>query len=196
MKRLLITAALVLPLFLTACDAPPSPPTPPPPPEAPPPPPAPPPPALSSVTARADMAPTDGNQAQGQLTLTATSNGVQITGQISGLEPGGTHGFHVHEVGDCSAPDASSAGPHFDPHGHVHGHPGEGEHHVGDMLNVVADDTGLINAHALAKDATLGDGGATDILGRAIVLHAGADDYSSQPAGDSGPRIACGVIQR
>lgn len=188
-------AALAIVAAAVACSPPPAPPPPPVPsePPAPPPPPPPPPP---SVTAKADLAPTEGHQATGNLTLITVPDGVQITGRISGLEAGGVHGFHIHEDGDCSAADASSAGPHFNPHGHVHGHPGEGEHHAGDMLNVAADEDGVIEVDALAEKVTLGDGADTDILERAIVLHANADDYVSQPAGDSGPRIACGVIRQ
>ncbi len=141
-----------------------------------------------------NLAPTEGNAARGHLMLTPGPEGVHIVGRITEVAAGGTHGFHVHEIGDCSAPDASSAGPHFNPHGQAHGHPGEGERHAGDMLNIVADAQGVLTVDVWATDATLGDGSATDIVGRALVLHANADDYATQPAGDSGPRIACGVI--
>lgn len=129
--------ALAIACAAAACSQPAEPPPPPPPapvaPPAPVPPAPPPPPAAPSVTASAELAPTQGNAAAGTLTLTLDADGVRITGSLTGVGPGGTHGFHVHETGDCSAPDASSAGPHFNPGNHPHGHPGQGEHHAGDM---------------------------------------------------------------
>ncbi|MCX7556150.1 superoxide dismutase family protein [Xanthomonadaceae bacterium JHOS43] len=191
-----LVVALAVACAATACSPsadPPAPPAPPPPPAAPPAPP--PPPVLRASSAMAELVATEGNTATGTLTLAAESGGVHITGSLTGVAPGGMHGFHVHETGDCSAPDASSAGPHFNPEGHAHGHPGHGEHHAGDMPNLAADDSGTLVVDVQVAGITLGDGGATDILGRAIVLHASADDYTTQPAGDSGPRIACGVIR-
>lgn len=190
-----LLTALAIACAAAACSQPAEPP-PPPAPAQPPPPPVPPePPAPPAATASAELAPTEGNAASGTLTLTAEADGVRITGSLAGVAPGGTHGFHVHETGDCSAPDASSAGPHFNPGGHPHGHPGQGEHHAGDMPNLVADDAGALAVDVVVPGVTLGDGGATDVLGRAVVLHAKADDYATQPAGDSGPRIACGVMR-
>jgi Cu-Zn family superoxide dismutase len=191
-----LLTALAIACAAAACSQPAEPPPPPPAPAQPPPPPVPPePPAPPAATASAELAPTEGNAASGTLTLTAEADGVRITGSLAGVAPGGTHGFHVHETGDCSAPDASSAGPHFNPGGHPHGHPGQGEHHAGDMPNLVADDAGALAVDVVVPGVTLGDGGATDVLGRAVVLHAKADDYATQPAGDSGPRIACGVMR-
>lgn len=155
--------------------------------------PAEPPPVASSATA--ELTSTEGNTATGTLTLTAEPGGVHIAGSLTGVAPGGAHGFHVHETGDCSAPDAGSAGGHFNPGSHPHGHPGQGQHHAGDMPNLEADESGTLVVDVQVPGVTLGDGGTTDILGRALVLHAGADDYASQPAGNSGPRIACGVIR-
>lgn len=191
-----LLTALAIACAAAACSQPADPP-PPPVPAAPPAPPAPPvPPAPPAPPgASAELAPTEGNTATGTLTLVAEPGGVHVTGSLSGVASGGTHGFHVHETGDCSAPDAASAGPHFNPSGHPHGHPGQGEHHAGDMPNLVADDSGTLMVDVQVPGVTLGDGGTTDILGRAIVLHAKADDYATQPAGDSGPRIACGVIR-
>ena len=191
-----LAAALAIACAAVACSQPADPPPPPPPPAPaePAPPPAPPAPQVASSLS-AEMAPTEGNTATGTLTLSAVPGGVHITGSLSGVAAGGSHGFHVHETGDCSAPDAASAGGHFNPGGHPHGHPGQGEHHAGDMPNLVADDAGTLMVDVQVPGVTIGDGGGTDILGRALVLHAGADDYSSQPAGNSGPRIACGVIR-
>ena len=190
-----LLTALAIACAATACSQPPAPPAPPAAPAPPAEPAPPPPPPASPAPIIAELAATEGNSAAGTLTLVAEPAGVRITGTLSGVAPGGAHGFHVHEKGDCSAPDASSAGPHFNPGGQPHGHPGQGPHHAGDMTNLVANDAGVIVVDETVPGVTLGTGGADDILGRALVLHAKADDYVSQPAGDSGPRIACGVIR-
>ncbi len=195
-----LLTALAIACAAAACSQPADPPPPPAAsaePPAPSVPPAPPEPLVPPATpsASAELAPTEGHAAAGTLALVAEPGGVHITGSLTGIAPGGTHGFHVHETGDCSAPDAMSAGAHFNPGGHPHGHPGQGEHHAGDMPNLEADDSGTLVVDVQVPGVTLGDGSATDILGRAIVLHASADDYATQPAGDSGARIACGVIR-
>jgi Cu-Zn family superoxide dismutase len=157
-------------------------------------PPVPPPgPAASGATVQ--LAATQGHEARGSLTLTAEAEGVRVKGAVEGLKPTGEFGFHIHEKGDCSAPDASSAGPHFNPGNAVHGNPEGGAHHAGDMYNLKSDGQGVARVDVLARGTTLGGGQPTDVAGRAIVVHEKADDYSSQPAGDSGDRIACGVIQ-
>lgn len=144
--------------------------------------------------ASAQIAPTQGNTAAGSVSLTAEEDGVRLTGVVQGLEPNSEFGFHVHEKGDCSAPDASSAGGHFNPMSTEHGNP-EGEvHHAGDMLNIKSDDQGVAQIDTLARGATLHSGQPTDVLGKAVVVHEKADDYTSQPSGNSGSRIACGVI--
>ena len=152
----------------------------------------PPAPASSEVV---ELSPTQGHDAAGRLTFAASGEGVHIAGTVTGLEPDSVHGIHVHENGDCSAPDASSAGGHFAPLGNPHGAPGENSH-VGDLGNITADDHGFANVDVRAVRATLGANTRTDLLGRAIVVHAKADDLNSQPSGESGDRIACGVIDR
>lgn len=147
-----------------------------------------------SARATAELAATQGNTASGSLTLAEAGEGVHLTGSLQGLAPNSEFGFHIHEKGDCSAPDASSAGGHFNPTGVEHGNPQEGPHHAGDMLNVNSDAEGQAQVDAQASGVTLGDGGASDIMGKAVVLHERADDYHTQPSGDSGTRIACGVI--
>ena len=118
---------------------------------------------------------------------------VFIDARVTGL-PAGAHGFHIHEKGDCSANDASSAGGHFNPAGRAHGHP-EGENrHAGDLPNLVANRSGYAN-YAGELNLLQIDEGSSGILGRSVVIHADPDDYSSQPAGNSGKRIACGVIR-
>ena len=121
--------------------------------------------------------------------------GVHLSGDIGGLQPGSTHGLHVHEVGNCSAADASSAGPHFNPAGRAHGSPQAAVHHAGDLPNVTAGSDGVAHVDVHVGGLTLGGAAATNILGRALVVHAQADDYTSQPAGNSGARVACGVIR-
>ena len=152
-----------------------------------------PPPAAGAVRATANVAPASASLVSGTLSLMPMADGVHITGEIGGLAPG-PHGFHVHERGDCSAADASSAGGHFNPTSMPHGRSGPNPHHLGDADNIVAnaDRVATVNVHL--HDVTLGTGLANDIAGRAIVVHAAPDDYASQPAGNAGARVACGVI--
>jgi superoxide dismutase, Cu-Zn family len=147
-------------------------------------------------SAQVTLAPTEGNTANGELTLVVENGALRITGHIDGLQANSEHGFHVHERGDCSAPDASSAGDHFAPDGRAHGRPGgPGEHHAGDMPNLQADDSGHAMVDLRLDWMELGSGGSRDAAGRAVVVHRNPDDYASQPAGDAGARIACGVIR-
>ncbi len=151
-------------------------------------------PVVADSKASVMLTSTEGNTATGTLDLVAEGDGVHIRGEIRGLTPDSEHGFHIHEKGDCTAADASSAGGHFNPDGHDHGKPDGAAHHAGDIFNIKADASGVATVDAVAK-VSLRSGTANDALGKAIVVHAKADDYTSQPAGDSGPRIACGVIQ-
>jgi superoxide dismutase, Cu-Zn family len=151
--------------------------------------------ATSTSRAHAELSPTEGSDVQGSLTFTDENGAVRLTGTISGLEPGSQRGFHIHEFGDCSAPDAMSAGGHWNPEGHDHGRRSYGEFHAGDMDNVIADDTGSLTLDFLLSGLEIGTGGARDIVGKSVIVHKGADDYVSQPTGDAGPRAACGVIE-
>jgi superoxide dismutase, Cu-Zn family len=148
----------------------------------------------SAQTATATIAPTAGNTAKGTVTFTQKGDKVTVTAQLSGLTPGG-HGFHVHEKGDCSSPDATSAGGHFNPTGKPHGAPDAAEHHAGDMPMLQADAGGNAALTADVSGLTIGSG-ATDIVGKSVVVHKDVDDYKTQPAGNSGARIGCGVIQK
>lgn len=139
---------------------------------------------------------TEGSSVTGELAFEAVDGGVAITGQVNGLSPGSEHGFHVHETGDCSAPDGSSAGGHFNPMDVEHGRVGAGTHHVGDTDNIVADDTGVAVVNTRLEGATLADGAPTDVLGRGVIVHADPDDYATQPTGNAGARLACGVISQ
>jgi len=148
----------------------------------------------TAKSATANLASASGSLVSGKLTLVPMRDGVHITGEIGGLGAGKTHAIHVHEKGDCSAVDASSAGGHFNPTGNPHGRAGTGTHHAGDMDNIVADADGVAKINIHLMGVTLGGGAFNDIAGRAVVVHAAADDYRSQPAGNSGARVACGVI--
>lgn len=174
--------ALALAIGLAGCTATP-------PPKAPPPTKT-----LPFQFARANVAPVSGTLVSGSLRIIAQADGVYLTGEIGGLGRGRTHAIHIHERGDCSAADGSSAGGHFNPAGVAHGRAGSGAHHAGDMDNLVANEAGVARVDMRVRGLTLGGGGPTDIIRRAIVVHASPDDYSSQPAGNAGARIACGVI--
>lgn len=140
------------------------------------------------------LEPTEGNQTRGELRFAAVGDRIEVTGTISGLPDNSTHGFHVHETGDCSAPDATSAGGHFNPASTDHGRVGQGEHHAGDSDNITADADGNATVQGWLEGATVGDGAATDIVGKAVIVHADEDDYATQPTGNAGDRLACGVI--
>ncbi len=142
--------------------------------------------------ASAILNPTKGNKAHGNIVFTNVEAGVLIVADIEGLTPG-EHGFHIHEKGDCSAPDASSAGDHFNPTQKSHGGPIQANRHVGDLGNIVADDQG--NAHYERVDEVVSLEGENSIVGRSVIVHENRDDLVSQPSGDAGKRLACGVIK-
>lgn len=142
--------------------------------------------------AKVILAPTKNNNVRGQVTFTVVADGVRIVADVSGLKPG-KHGFHVHEKGNCSAHDASSAGGHFNPTDTKHGGPDSKERHIGDLGNLEADDNGI--AHYDRVDKLVKLSGPHSVVGKSIVVHADPDDFVSQPAGNAGNRIACGVIE-
>jgi Cu-Zn family superoxide dismutase len=135
--------------------------------------------------------PTKGNKVQGTVTFTQEDDGLHIVGDITGLTPG-KHGFHVHENGDCSADDGSSAGGHFNPEDMQHGAEDATQRHAGDFGNITADASGKAHIDKTDKVAKLS--GTDSIIGHAIIIHAKADDLKSQPSGDAGAREACGVV--
>lgn len=144
--------------------------------------------------ATAQLAPTQGSTTTGTVQFFREGEHVMAVARVSGLKPGSEHGFHVHEKGDCSASDATSAGGHFNPEGHPHGARGSGgAHHAGDMPNLKADAAGEAELRVHLPGLGIGSGPA-DILGKAVIVHANADDYRSQPTGNAGARLACGVI--
>jgi Cu-Zn family superoxide dismutase len=131
---------------------------------------------------------TKGNQVSGVLKLTQREGFVHVTGEVRGLTPG-EHGFHIHEFGDLTAPDGTSAGGHFNPDGHEHGGPDDAERHAGDLGNITANAQGVAAVDIKAKGLMV-----HFVLGRSMVVHGGKDDLKSQPSGDAGPRVALGVI--
>jgi len=140
----------------------------------------------------ASLKPTRGNTAAGTVFFSQEGGDVVMRGRITGLVPNQEHGFHVHEKGDCSSDDAMSAGGHLNPDGKRHGPP-SGEHHAGDVPSIKADANGVATVRTRVAGTLLGSG-AGDIAGKALVVHASPDDYTTQPTGNSGARIACGVI--
>lgn len=134
---------------------------------------------------------TEGNNVTGVVTFTTVPDGVKVVADLKGLTPG-KHGFHIHQYGDCSASDGTSAGGHFNPENVKHGGPTDTFRHVGDLGNIEADADG--NGHYERVDNMLRLNGSYSIIGRAIVVHAGEDDLTSQPTGAAGARVACGVI--
>jgi superoxide dismutase, Cu-Zn family len=150
------------------------------------------PPAAAAKHAVAEVKPTQGSSVQGHVTFTAEKGGVHVVADLTGLTPG-EHGFHIHEKGDCSAPDGTSAGGHFNPAGKPHGAPDAAEHHAGDLGNINADAAGKAHIDAVFPFLTLA--GPDTIVGRGLIVHASPDDMKTQPTGNAGARQACGVIQ-
>jgi Cu-Zn family superoxide dismutase len=134
------------------------------------------------------MIPTAGNEVHGIVMFEQQGEAVRVRGKITNLSPG-EHGFHIHEFGDLSKADGTSAGGHYNPKGTAHGGPGSEEHHVGDLGNITAGEDGVASFDHTFKFLQL-----HHIIGRSVVVHAGKDDLESQPSGDAGPRVGVGVI--
>jgi superoxide dismutase, Cu-Zn family len=132
-----------------------------------------------------------GSKVTGTITFTKVGSDVQVVGDITGLTPG-KHGFHLHEKGDCSAPDAASAGAHFSVGQHKHGGPTTTERHEGDLGNIEADASGKAHIDWKGKMSL---SGADSIIGKSVVVHEKEDDLKTDPSGNSGARQACGVIE-
>ncbi len=130
---------------------------------------------------------------KGSATVHATGDGLHVEANVMGMAPG-TYGIHLHQVGTCTGPAFTSAGPHWNPGMKQHGRDNPMGSHNGDLPNIVvgADGTGRLEAHV--PGAFKGDGGLLDADGAAIVVHAAADDYKTDPSGNSGARVACGVL--
>ena len=150
---------------------------------------------VASGVAKATLEPTRGNIAAGSATFTERGGKVYVEADVRGLAPGSEHGFHIHEKGDCSAPDGTSAGGHFNPGAKPHGNPEHAEHHAGDMPQLIANAAGVATLTAYLDGVSLGDE-ANGIVGRSVIVHAAPDDFKTQPTGNSGARLACGIIVR
>ena len=146
----------------------------------------------ATATLEPSKAPGEDNVA-GTITFTPAGKGLRIKGEVTGLTPNGKHGFHIHEKGDLSAPDLTSAGPHFNPGGHKHGGPDTSARHAGDLGNLTADAGGKASYDQTIEGLSIDDA-KTGVVGKSIIVHGKADDLKTDPSGDSGPRIAGGVI--
>lgn len=130
----------------------------------------------------------------GKMYLRPVQGGVQVFGKLTGLNPGSTYAIHIHENGTCAS-KGKDAGGHFNPLNKQHGHPSTPESHAGDLPNLTADANGVASINFVREDISIDPRVANTVYNRAFIIHAGADDYVSQPAGNAGDRMACGVIE-
>jgi Cu-Zn family superoxide dismutase len=158
--------------------------------------------STAMATAVANIAPAKGAATQpankevtGTVTFTQQANGVKVVTHLTGLSPG-KHGIHIHEKADLSAPDLMSAGGHFNPEGHKHGAPDSEARHAGDLGNIEANADGKADLDETVTGLTIGDGGKDDIVGHSVIIHLKEDDLKTDPSGNSGGRIAGGVIEK
>ena len=149
--------------------------------------------APDGPSATALIRPSSGSQVSGTVKFTQVGARVRVDAEITALSPG-LHGMHIHEKGDCTAADGTSAGPHFSAPGRKHGGPDSSERHAGDLGNVTANDSGKAALSIMVEGISVGKG--TDgVVGRSVIVHAGPDDLKTDPTGNSGGRIGCGVIE-
>jgi len=144
--------------------------------------------------ATAELKPTKGSKTFGEATFEQVGNKVRVIVFVQGLQPDREHGFHIHEVGDCSSGDGMSTKGHFNPFGKPHGHFHSGERHAGDLPALKAGKNGRAKVDVEMDIITVTPGPAS-VVGRGLIVHADPDDYKTQPTGNAGARIACGVIQ-
>ena len=151
---------------------------------------------FAQSAAHADIVDAQGKKI-GTAAFRASNNGVRIDVNVSGLPPG-TRGIHIHSVGKCEGPAFTTAGPHLNPTSKKHGKDNPEGPHAGDLLNLEVNADGLGKASLLDQNVTLGQGQSSLFHegGTSLVIHANADDYKTDPAGNSGARIACGVIEK
>ena len=136
--------------------------------------------------------PTAGQNCHGVVHFKQDGDSVKVVADLEGLTPGQKHAFHIHQYGDCSSSDGTSAGGHYNPEGHQHGLPANETRHAGDLGNVEADSQGKAHYELTVNNISV-SGPKNPIIGRGVIVHAKADD-GSQPVGNAGGRIACGVI--
>ena len=147
----------------------------------------------STKQAIATIGPASGSNVTGTATFTQNGDQITLTIEIQNASPG-LHAVHIHENGDCSSPDGKSAGGHWNPTGVAHGKWGEGEFHLGDIGNITVGEDGTGSIELTTNLWEIGTGSDIDVVGRGIVVHADADDFTSQPSGNAGARIGCGAI--
>ncbi len=150
---------------------------------------------MKGPSAVAQLQSTKGSTATGTVSFAQSGDMVRVAGEIRGLKPNAEHGFHVHEKGDCSSGDGMSTGGHFNPDGKPHGNHAEAAHHAGDLPSLKADANGVAKFSFESRTIAVG-AGASDIVGRGLIVHRDPDDYKTQPTGNSGPRLACATITR
>ena len=143
--------------------------------------------------ALAEIKPTQGNKVYGRVWFSEAFGKVKVDVQITGLDKNSKHGFHIHEFGDCSAADASSAGGHYNPENHEHAGLDQAVRHAGDFGNLVTDKEGVARLNFDVTNLSI-NGALNPIIGRGVIVHKNSDDYVTQPTGGAGARIACGVI--
>jgi Cu-Zn family superoxide dismutase len=172
MRKVWSAAAAVLPLLLAACETTPD----------------------APLRATAKLEPTKGNKTFGEATFEQVGDKVRVVVFVQGLKPGQEHGLHIHEAGDCSSGDGMSAKGHFNPLNQPHAHHGTPNRHAGDLPSLSSNKQGRANVQIDLDVITL-KSGATNIIGRGLIVHADPDDYKTQPTGNAGARLACGVIR-
>jgi Cu-Zn family superoxide dismutase len=145
------------------------------------------------AVAKAAIEARSGSKLSGTAIFTEKDGAVEVVVSVTGAPPG-PHAVHVHEKGDCSAPDAASAGGHFNPDGSQHGGPAAEHHHAGDFGNMTVGEEGRGELTISTKRLSV-VAGTNSVVGRAIIVHEKADDLQTQPTGAAGGRIGCGVIQ-
>ena len=150
--------------------------------------------STSSKQAIAIINPTSDSTVTGMAVFTQSGNSIELSIEVKNSSPG-VHTVHIHENGDCSSPDGKSAGGHWNPTEVAHGKWGEGEFHLGDIGNITVGDDGSGTIELSTELWEIGTGSILDVVGKGIIVHAGADDFMSQPSGNAGARIGCGVIE-
>ena len=149
---------------------------------------------VEPLRATAQLQPTKGNKTFGEATFEQSDGKVHVVIYVQGLKPGQEHGMHIHEVGDCSSGDGMSTKGHFNPFGKPHGNHASAERHAGDLPPLKADKDGRGKVDVELDVITVAAVPAS-IVGRGLIVHADPDDFKTQPTGNAGPRIACGVIR-
>jgi Cu-Zn family superoxide dismutase len=148
----------------------------------------------SGPAAVANLQPTRGSDVSGTVRFQQQGEMLRVTGEVRGLKPNAEVGFHVHEKGDCSSGDGMSTGGHYNPGGSPHGKHDAMQHHAGDLPSLKADASGLARVDFQTKSISVGAHG--DVTGRGLIVHRDPDDYTTQPTGNAGPRLACAVITK